>query len=352
MFYASERTDFDGQLFDNGALSVRLSTDGTGFYWIKLDDANAQDAYAKLAEVQGQNAANQQAQDERAELEAAHPEVDFSTMDRAVQKLANHADARELADSSPFPYIAAAAYWYYDMCNPDERAVYDALVAIHRLPDLENVCADAVISFCSQTDEGRKDPPASSRSASATISAPAPVVELAIHDALMDLVSYDNRGVTNQASFESGAGDDLQDAWLQHNAYDALVHGANNTPNCVVCEGYAQAFQLLPQMAGVEAVTVSGLAGPADGAWGHVWTPVCLDGEWYEVDPTWDDDVDHWYFNLTTEAMAYDAQTNSIHMRSGVFENDAYTVDLGGPETDLAPVAYGTAYTYEAILAM
>ena len=50
-----------------------------------------------------------------------------------------------------------------------------------------------------------------------------------------------------------------------------------------VCEGYAKAFQLLCHEIGLNCVTVSSS--------GHMWNAVELDGEWFYVDPTWDDPV-------------------------------------------------------------
>ena len=37
---------------------------------------------------------------------------------------------------------------------------------------------------------------------------------------------------------------------------------------------------------------------------GHTWNLVKLDGEWYHIDPTWDDSDDqHFYFGVTDEMM-------------------------------------------------
>lgn len=65
-----------------------------------------------------------------------------------------------------------------------------------------------------------------------------------------------------------------------HSAYSALVRGD------AVCEGYALAYKLLLDRTGVEctAVTSSDL--------NHMWNAVCLGGQWYYVDVTWDDPVE------------------------------------------------------------
>lgn len=64
-----------------------------------------------------------------------------------------------------------------------------------------------------------------------------------------------------------------------------------------VCEGYAKAFQLLLNAAGIENVYV---VGTANGT-GHAWTQVKIEGDWYNVDLTWNDTGDsksYRYFNV------------------------------------------------------
>ncbi len=65
-----------------------------------------------------------------------------------------------------------------------------------------------------------------------------------------------------------------------YNAYGALIKGE------AVCHGYSNAMQLLLSRAGFDAVTV---IGEVEGGF-HKWNYVKLsDGEWYGIDPTWDD---------------------------------------------------------------
>lgn len=55
-----------------------------------------------------------------------------------------------------------------------------------------------------------------------------------------------------------------------------------------VCDGYSKAFQLLCKGVGIECIYVSGTTeGGSDS--GHSWNKVKLDGEWYNIDVTWDD---------------------------------------------------------------
>ena len=55
-----------------------------------------------------------------------------------------------------------------------------------------------------------------------------------------------------------------------------------------VCAGYALAFQYLAQSLGFDCIYVTGLGNEGD-AVRHGWNMVKLDGEWYNVDVTWDD---------------------------------------------------------------
>ncbi len=106
--------------------------------------------------------------------------------------------------------------------------------------------------------------------------------EKLIHDELLSGCSY-KTGIT-------GSGD----GWEYFTTYGALVNGE------AVCEGYAKSMQLLLTQAGLECTTVRGIG---DGT-AHLWNYVRLDGKWYHLDPTWDDnsnEVTHEYFNMSTE---------------------------------------------------
>lgn len=91
-----------------------------------------------------------------------------------------------------------------------------------------------------------------------------------VHDALIDLTSY-------QTSAEMG-----------QSAYSALVNGRT------VCAGYARAFQYILQQLGIPCYYCTGYAGE-----NHAWNIVMLDDGYYNVDVTWDDieDGTYDYFN-------------------------------------------------------
>lgn len=116
---------------------------------------------------------------------------------------------------------------------------------------------------------------------------------LLIHDYLVDSCRYDTADL------------DVMD-WENHIAYGALVEGS------CVCQGYAEAARLLMDAAGVESVCVTGTAGGED----HMWNAVQLDGQWYMMDPTWDDPITsdgsdvklYDYFLITSAQLAEDHQ--------------------------------------------
>lgn len=126
--------------------------------------------------------------------------------------------------------------------------------------------------------------------------------ELYIHNWLIENCRYDEEAAELHKSETVRAN--------EQNAYGAIVEGR------AVCEGYARAFQLLCDRLDVPCWVIQGRAeGFGDGEnTNHIWNCVQLDGEWYQVDVTWDDfdmeevsdDEQYIYFNLTTDMMCED----------------------------------------------
>lgn len=105
---------------------------------------------------------------------------------------------------------------------------------------------------------------------------------LYLHDWLLDQLEYD-------------------DSLKWSSAESALTRGLGT------CQAYESAYAKLLSAAGIEN------AETRDTYDGHTWNAVKLDGEWYQVDCTWDDTSDnfygdldqrHLYFCLTDELMA------------------------------------------------
>ncbi len=95
-------------------------------------------------------------------------------------------------------------------------------------------------------------------------------------------------------------------ATYAHAAYGALVEGQ------AVCEGYTRAFQHLLNELDIECTTVTGSSDNTATTANHIWNAVKIDGKWYQVDLTWDDqgtddmEISYRYFNIMTETMAID----------------------------------------------
>ncbi|MBE5932830.1 MAG: hypothetical protein E7263_05345 [Lachnospiraceae bacterium] len=109
--------------------------------------------------------------------------------------------------------------------------------------------------------------------------------ELAIHDYIVANCKYGQKDESKEYGFR---------------AYGCLVQGI------AVCNGYAEAMSLLLTCAGVENGIMTGSAGEEL----HAWNIVKIDGQWYQVDATWDDPVpdtgdfvSHTFFNITDDMM-------------------------------------------------
>ncbi|MBR5490450.1 MAG: DUF4358 domain-containing protein [Oscillospiraceae bacterium] len=75
-----------------------------------------------------------------------------------------------------------------------------------------------------------------------------------------------------------------------------------------VCLGFANAFQLFMDILDIECITVIGAA--YESREDHAWNMVCIDGEWYCVDTTWDLGVKPEYFNYFNRSSDYFARSS------------------------------------------
>lgn len=112
----------------------------------------------------------------------------------------------------------------------------------------------------------------------------------AIHDYLVLNATYD---------FENYKGDTLPEE--SFTAYGVLINRTG------VCQGYAAAFKLLANLAGIKCIGVTGDAGQP-----HAWNMAELDGVVGYIDVTWDDPVPdrgsiyYYYFNISESKMSVD----------------------------------------------
>ncbi len=111
-------------------------------------------------------------------------------------------------------------------------------------------------------------------------------ISLLLHDAVVKHVDY-----------KAGSVND-------HSAYGALIEKQS------VCEGYAELYQYLLYLCGIQSHAVTGDAGGP-----HMWNLVRIDGEYYMSDPTHSEVKDkpnvvsHEYFNVTAEKMRSEGRT-------------------------------------------
>ena len=134
----------------------------------------------------------------------------------------------------------------------------------------------------------------------------------AIHDKLIKTVTYDHEVADNKTTND-----------LAHTAYGALVEDSSGNEHYAVCDGYSQAFVYLLQQCGIKATVIVGNAG-ADIAsiGGHAWSMVELDGEWYEVDSTWDDQGE--WENIIAQAKEEDPTNEAIPYYEKAIGDDQY----------------------------
>lgn len=145
--------------------------------------------------------------------------------------------------------------------------------------------------------------------------------EKLIHDAIVSEVDYQLSAPQNQS------------------AYSALVTKRS------VCAGYSRAFQYLMMKLGIPCAYCVGFAGED-----HAWNLVQLDGQWYNVDLSWDDpigsapgEIHYEYFNITDDAIFYDHQRQDLSVNlppcsatdlsyNNVFAGDAPVREGGAPQ--------------------
>ena len=105
------------------------------------------------------------------------------------------------------------------------------------------------------------------------------------------------------------------------------------------CESYHRALVLICNKLGIQTGRMTG--------GGHVWTAVKMDGDWYQVDATWDDpgyasiygvDASHVYFGLTDDLMALDHTHSAVSGYESTALSDNYFIKSGKITTWSDPV--------------
>lgn len=119
--------------------------------------------------------------------------------------------------------------------------------------------------------------------------------EMAINAYLCENSVYDHSALENAELYGfSQVDEEFYDSFT---AYGVLVDGTG------VCASYSAAFKLLADAAGLESIVVTGYL---DGSTPHAWNKVKLDGQWYIVDATNNDneEISNALLNLSDMAAA------------------------------------------------
>ena len=128
-----------------------------------------------------------------------------------------------------------------------------------------------------------------------------------VNDVINSAVKQCN-GKGNNSEYEKALW--LHDWLLEQLEYDNSLKWSSSesalTRGLGTCQSYESAYSKLLSAIGIENSEVR------DTYDGHTWNTVKLDGEWYQVDCTWDDSNENWYdfdqrhlyFGLTDELMA------------------------------------------------
>lgn len=98
-----------------------------------------------------------------------------------------------------------------------------------------------------------------------------------------------------------------------HNSYTSTPVGAL-VKKSAICEGYAEAFQLILRECGIKCANIVGTSEGTPGKpEAHQWNAVLLDGKWYLVDTTWDaandDETIYTYFLIGSDNLPHITDT-------------------------------------------
>lgn len=142
--------------------------------------------------------------------------------------------------------------------------------------------------------------------------------EKALHDYIVLNTAYDEENFAKDTVPEES-----------YNPYGILVRHIG------VCEGYAETMKLILNRLGIECIVIS------SDSMNHGWNLVKIDGEWYQLDATWDDPVPdvqgrvrYKYFNISDAKMSEDHEWDTSKYTKCTSEKYAYFSDMQYPAKD------------------
>ena len=178
--------------------------------------------------------------------------------------------------------------------NSDHAELFWLDISFSYMYDDEGLCHEIMLDYTEEADDLDASKENFQNSTEEIISAAKELSsdydkEVYVHDALLDLIEYDEEAGNDQS------------------AYGAVVNGR------AVCAGYAKAFQYIMDELNIPVYYVTGRAEDTD----HAWNIILLDGKYYNVDLTWDDQTPDRYFCFNRSDEVFSAD----HERGGMSEN-------------------------------
>ncbi len=153
----------------------------------------------------------------------------------------------------------------------------------------------------------------------------------AIHDYICETVSYVPKGGN-----------------LSEDKYQTVHSALLESEGVTVCAGYAKAFKVLCNQYGIPCILVSGQGNGNNGWEAHMWNYVKLNGSWYAVDCTWDDQAGKIYEDFflvggNTKASNFnDVTFDGSHQASGQWSNDIASPGFAYPVLSAEAYAQST----------
>ena len=158
-----------------------------------------------------------------------------------------------------------------------------------------------------------------------------------IHDLIIDKVEY------NQTLYDNNFKD--EDTAYSQSAYSVFC------TDLTVCAGYSQAFEMMCNGSGIDTAVVTSS--------NHEWNKVKICSSWYNVDCTWDDQSDGYYYNFFVKSDefydTYSSWSKTCHTEEDYWEGylPVCTLDSGATQTDPGkiPIEGHTIVTDAAVAA-
>lgn len=237
------------------------------------------------------NSSDQEKYEQMYRVMALHEEVEFpGTNEGEIERFRNYVDA----DHPEIFYTHG-----YKYSTDDKRGVTV-------LSDASFYSKDQIDQYKPQIDKAVKQ-----IEAGIPVNADDYTKARVVYEYLVQNIAYDHsleEQTARDAAPPEKSGQTVVNALLEHSC---------------VCNGYAQAFELVMHDLGIPCVLVTGDLNDGRGA--HGWNLAKLDGEWYYVDPTWGDPDanDNYVPGESSEAIeyAYLAATTTDMLGSRSFDD-------------------------------